>query len=62
MTIDDFEERAEQVEAQRRERVHHGARRAGLPCPVAYCEQCTRDDGRYRYRDDSPVLATLEAP
>lgn len=62
MTTDDFEERDEQVEAQRRERVHHGARRAGLPCPVAYCEHCARDDDRYRYRDESPVLATLEAP
>jgi hypothetical protein len=60
--IDDLEERAEQVEAQRRERVHHGALRAGLPCPVAYCEQCTLEDEWRRYRDDSPVLATLEAP
>lgn len=62
MTSDDLEERAERVEAARRERVHHGARRAGLPCPVAYCEQCAHDDDRYRYRYDSPVLATLGAP
>lgn len=61
MNAEDFRELAEQADMRWRERVHHGARRAGLPCPVTYCEQCARDDDRYRYRDDSPVLATLEA-
>lgn len=58
MTPDDRDERAEQIEAQHRERVHHGAWRAGLPCPAPWCERCAADDERRR---ESIVLDVLGA-
>lgn len=58
---DALSEREEQLETQRRRRVHDGAVRASLPCPIPFCDRCSEEEWSHRSADDSPVLAALES-